>query len=259
VRCERFEAALWRTTSLALLDGGRAVVVDPCISADECARIAAWIDGAGARVTDVLVTHGDWDHVCGIAAFPHATATMSEATAARVRDPDGAIAELREAEAEYGVRLAGPPRVDRVFAAGETIAAGRFTIETSPLRGHTHDGVAYRVRELDVLVVGDHLSPVEFPFAASTAEYRRTLAGLVDTLRSDPPRVVFPGHGGPLTAAEAVAIAEADLAYLDALREAVAAGGREGGRAVEPPRAAAGEPAREREANVDAQLAELAG
>ena len=74
-----------------------------------------------------------------------------------------------------------------------------------------------------MLALGDHLSAVEFPFASTTSDYRTTLASLVELLRNDPPAHVVPGHGPALTAEEALTIAEADLAYLRALRDAVAA------------------------------------
>jgi glyoxylase-like metal-dependent hydrolase (beta-lactamase superfamily II) len=81
---ERFESALWETSSLLLADGSEAVLIDPAVSADEVARIAGRVSELGVRVTHVLATHADWDHVCGIAAFPDAAATMTEATAARL-------------------------------------------------------------------------------------------------------------------------------------------------------------------------------
>ena len=77
---------------------------------------------------------------------------------------------------------------------------GPFVVETIALRGHTPDGTAYRIRELELLAVGDHLSAVEFPFASSTSDYRTTLASLIELLRNDPPAAVVPGHGPPLTA-----------------------------------------------------------
>ena len=98
---------------------------------------------------------------------------------------------------------------------------GPFLVETLALPGHTPDGVAYRFRELDLLVVGDHLSAVEFPFATSTATYRGTLAALIELLQRDPPARVVPGHGPELSVADALAIAQADLAYLWALHRAV--------------------------------------
>ena len=251
----RFESALWQTTSLLLVAADEAIVVDPCISSDEVLRIGERARELGARVTHVLATHADWDHVCGIAAFPDAVAAMGDETARIVRSREPAK-QVSQRAADYGLTIAGEPRVDRALAPSIAHELGPFAVETLALRGHTPDGTAYRIRALDVLVVGDYLSAVEFPFASDTAAYRFTLAGLADLLRRDPPARVFPGHGPPLTASEALAIAEEDLAYLHALREAVAAG-REAALAVRPPRAAAPELAGAHAANVDAQLAEL--
>jgi hypothetical protein len=70
-----------------------------------------------------------------------------------------------------------------------------------------------------------------------------------------------PGHGPELTAADALAIAEADLRYLWELHDAVAAcptreEARAPGLAVEPPRSAADDLAEARGANVEVALAE---
>lgn len=257
---ERFESVLWETSSLLLAAGGEGVLIDPGVSADEVARIAARAGELGVRVTHVLATHADWDHVCGIAAFPAAVATMSEATAARLL-ACAEEAKVAERAAASGVGIAGEPRIDRTFPAGAALQVGPFLLETVTLIGHTPDGTAYRCRDLDVLAVGDHLSAIEFPFATSTAAYRGTLAALIDLLRRDPPGRVVPGHGPELTAAGALAIAEADLAYLWELHDAVATGGtrekaRAAGLAVEPSRPAADDLGQARAENVEAALAE---
>jgi hydroxyacylglutathione hydrolase len=260
---ERFESALWQTASLLLVDGGEAVVVDPCISRDEVARISARAAELGARVTAVLATHADWDHVCGIAAFPDAEAAMGERTAGLV-ESEAHLARVAELAVEAGVEVAGPPRVDRRLEAGKAYRVGPFVVETFGLPGHTEDGTAYRIRALDLLAVGDHLSSIEFPFVSSTADYRSTLAGLVELLRCDPPGRVVCGHGPEHTAAGALAVAEADLDYLWRLHDAVGGAlagradrerARAAGLAVEPPRA--GEDEEMRAANAEAQLAEL--
>jgi glyoxylase-like metal-dependent hydrolase (beta-lactamase superfamily II) len=259
---ERFESALWQTSSLLLVAGEEAVVVDPCISAGEVARIDARAEALGARVTHVLVTHADWDHVCGMAAFPGAVATMGAATAEIVASGEP-LRVIGARAATYGLTIEGEPRVDRVLEVGIAHRIGPFSVETMALRGHTPDGTGYRIRDLDVLAVGDHLSAVEFPFASATSDYRTTLATLVDLLRTDPPAHVVPGHGPALDATGALSIAEADLAYLRALRDAVAGarGDRELARkaatTVPLPRAAPDDLAALRATNVEAQLAEL--
>ncbi len=259
---ERFESALWQTSSLLLVAEGEAVVIDPCISADEVARIAGRATELGALVTHVLVTHADWDHVCGIGAFPDAIAMMGAGTAEIVAGGEP-LEVIGKRAATYGLTIEGEPRVDSVLSVGVAHQIGPFIVETVALRGHTADGTAYRVRELDVLAVGDHVSAVEFPFASSTSDYRTTLASLIELLLNDPPAHVVPGHGPTLTAAEALTIAEADLAYLRALRDAVAASRNDRGRAraaalaVPLPRPASDELAQMHAGNVEAQLEEL--
>jgi hydroxyacylglutathione hydrolase len=261
---ERFEAALWSTTSLLVLAEGESLVVDPAISAEEVGGIGQRALELGAPVRHALITHGDWDHVCGIAGFPDAVAVMGEETAERVKSR-GADAVERAAET-YGLAVSGSPRVDRTFPRGSAVALGPFVVETFPLLGHTHDGTGFRLREHGVLIVGDHLSPVEFPFATSPAAYRFTLAGLIETLRADPPAAVIPGHGPPLDAEEALAIAEADLAYLRSLHAAVVGALDRGatreeahaaGSAVELPRDCAPDLAEMRGFNVDRQIDEI--
>ena len=259
---ERFESALWQTSSLLLVAEGEAVVIDPCISADEVARIADRAAELRARVTHVLVTHADWDHVCGMAAFPEAIAMMGAGTAEIVAGGEP-LEVIRKRAATYGLTIEGAPRVDSALAVGVAHQIGPFIVETFALRGHTADGTAYRLRELDVLALGDHVSAAEFPFASTTSEYRTTLASLIELLRNDPPAHVVPGHGPALTAAEALTIAEADLAYLRALRDAVAANrdDRERARAaaiaIPLPRPAPDELASMHAGNVEVQLEEL--
>lgn len=259
---ERFEASLWSTTSLLVVAGGESLVVDPAISSGEVAAIGERALELGAPVRHVLITHGDWDHVCGIGAFPDAAAVMGEETAERVES--GAADAIKRATEHYAIEVSGRPRVDRTFTRGAAVALGPFVVETFPLTGHTEDGTGYRIRDLGLLIVGDHLSPVEFPFAKSPAAYRLTLAGLIETLREDPPELVIPGHGSPLAPNEALRIAEADLSYLRALHAAVAeAGTREeahtAGSAVELPRDCAPDLAEMRGFNVDRQIDEILG
>jgi glyoxylase-like metal-dependent hydrolase (beta-lactamase superfamily II) len=262
---ERFEAFLWRTSSLLVLAEGESLVVDPAVSGDEVARIDRRALDLGAPVRHVLVTHGDWDHVCGVGGFPDAVVAMGEETAEKVASGAADQAVRRAAEA-YGFELSGTPRVDRTFERGSALELGGFVVETFPLVGHTADGCGFRLRALGLLVVGDYLSAVEFPFATSPAAYRMTLAGLIEMLRDDPPEAVIPGHGSPLTAADALSIAEADLRYLRSLHaavvDAVARDGtrdeaREAGLAVALPRECPPDLAEMRGFNVDRQIEEI--
>jgi hydroxyacylglutathione hydrolase len=263
----RYESALWQTTALALHAGGEAVIVDPGVSAPEIAAIGSDIAARGLALRGLLITHADWDHVCGISAFPGVPAIMSRAAAARIASGQAAEEVVRHG-AEEGLSWDGSPRADLVFDPGEALHVGPFTVETMALPGHTECGAAYRIRDLDLLVVGDYLSAIEFPFVyVSTAAYRATLTALSETLEHDPPELVTPGHGRPLSGAEALAVARDDLAYLRALKLAVRTALEAGatraeavaaGAAVAVPRSAGDDDGRLRHDNAEQQLAELA-
>ncbi|HKO29058.1 MAG TPA: hypothetical protein VJU80_16490, partial [Solirubrobacteraceae bacterium] len=116
-----------------------------------------------------------------------------------------------------------------------------------------------------LLIVGDYLSAVEFPFATSPAAYRITLAGLIEMLREDPPEAVIPGHGPPLEARDALSVAEADLSYLRSLHMAVVGAmahgtrdeARAAGLAVDLPREYPPEFEEMRGFNVDREIEEV--
>lgn len=264
---ERFEGFLWRTTSLLVLADGESLVVDPAISADEVAGIGRRAVELGAPVRHVLITHGDWDHVCGIGGFPDAQVAMGEETGEKVAS--GAAAQsVRRAADHYDFLPAGSPRVDQTFRRGSAAALGPFVVETFPLVGHTADGSGFRIRDRGLLIVGDYLSAVEFPFATSPVGYRSTLAGLIEMLREDPPDAVIPGHGPPLEARAALSVAEADLSYLRALHAAVAGALARGGTrdeahaagvAVDLPRECPPDFEEMRGFNVERQIEEILG
>src|SRR4029078_8086713 len=130
----RYESALWETTALALHADGEAVLVDPCISATEIAAIAADVAARGLTVRGLLITHSDWDHVCGISAFPDVPASISRGAAERVASGQAAESVAREGAAE-GLSWDGVPRADLVFAPGEALTGGPSTIETTQIPG----------------------------------------------------------------------------------------------------------------------------
>ena len=169
------------------------MLVDPGISAPEIAAIADDVAARGLAVRGLLITHADWDHVCGISAFPGVPAIMSRGAAERIASGQAAEEVVRHG-AEEGLSWDGAPRADLVFDPGEALQVGPFTVETMALPGHTACGAGYRVRELELLVVGDYLSVIEFPFVyVSTAAYRATLAALLTELERDPVELVHTG------------------------------------------------------------------
>ncbi|MGH9887872.1 MAG: hypothetical protein ACREBE_20235, partial [bacterium] len=174
----------------------------------------------------------------GHSALPGAPVYVSRVLAEDVArgDPRAAkyLADARDFDARWYVpRPHGhrwPPEL-RGLAESERSDVGGLALRTLELPGHSPDGLGLVAG--DVLLVGDYLSPCEIPFIDDARAYRTTLARLLEALGSV--REVIPGHGPRLTAAEATAIARADLDYLDRLLDARVL---DGALAVELPRAA---------------------
>jgi glyoxylase-like metal-dependent hydrolase (beta-lactamase superfamily II) len=133
-------------------------------------------------------------------------------------DPRAAkyLDDARDFDARWYVpRPAGHhwPAALRGLAEAERAEVAGLALRTLELPGHSPDGLGLIAD--GVLLVGDYLSPCEIPFIDDARAYRTTLARLLERLPGL--REVIPGHGPRLTAAEAIAIARADLDYLDRL------------------------------------------
>ncbi len=227
----RLASALWETSSVLLIEGDEAVAIDPGITQSEIEAVRDRGRRGGRtgrrRARDARATSTTSP---GSRRFPRPRPRW-----ARGRRP-GSRAATRCASWSRRARRSGCPGPGSHVATGSSRVGrrelvGPFAVETMELAGHTDCGVGYRLRDPDVLIVGDYLSPIEYPFVYhSTAAYRSTLAGLADLLRRDPPALVVPGHGAPLDAADALAIAEQDLGYLHAPAQRRRASGCRGSR-----------------------------
>jgi hydroxyacylglutathione hydrolase len=167
-----------------------AVVIDPSGSA---AEIRLELAGMGARCSAILVTHGHWDHLVGVA-------DLAEGTGAPVH---------MAAEEEFMVAHAtefSPPGVRvRDFAPNvllqgdETLELAGISFETIRVPGHSPGHLAFyaegHIFSGDVLFAGS-VGRTDLPLADwdTLAESLRTLLE-----RFPPETVVCPGHGPETT------------------------------------------------------------
>jgi glyoxylase-like metal-dependent hydrolase (beta-lactamase superfamily II) len=167
-----------------------AVVVDP---GGDAADLRLQLARIGASCAAILITHGHFDHIGGVA-------DLAEGTGAPVYMPEGERA-LLERYADYapagtGGRAHTP---DELVTGGETIDVAGISFDCIAIPGHSPAHVAYYAD--GALFSGDLL------FAGSVG--RVDLPGgdwdtLLDSVRSladryPPETVVYPGHGGPTT------------------------------------------------------------
>jgi glyoxylase-like metal-dependent hydrolase (beta-lactamase superfamily II) len=166
-----------------------AVVVDPSGDATELRLTLARL---GTRCIGILVTHGHWDHLVGVAS-------LAEGTSAPVHMPEGerGLLEQPDAYAPAGSVRAHVPEV--TLSGGETVELAGIEFEVLAVPGHSPAHLAYHAQGClfsgDVLFAGS-VGRTDLP-GADWDTLVASIRMLVDTL--PPETVVYPGHGATTT------------------------------------------------------------
>ncbi len=165
-----------------------AVVVDPSGPAPE---ILARLGELGASCAAILVTHGHFDHILGVAE-------LAESTGAPVYMPVGDRALLETPTEVWGVLVqAWAP--DVLVEGGETVEAAGISFEALDVPGHSPGHISYyadgSLFSGDVLFAGS-VGRTDLP----GADWDTLLASIRLLAGSYPPdTAVYPGHGAPTT------------------------------------------------------------
>jgi glyoxylase-like metal-dependent hydrolase (beta-lactamase superfamily II) len=210
---------IWQTNCTLVRRGDEAFCIDSPILPDELELLPTLAEQSGFSVVGLLATHGDWDHILGRYAF-RVPLGVAESTAKALATGLG-HRELKAFDEEWYVERPAPLALGtpQELPVPGRCGIGPGELDLYPTGGHTGDGMAIWVPWARVLVVGDHLSPVEIPMLSDGG----SLDAYLETLDRLEPLVgraehVVPGHGEPLDAERALAILREDRAYLEALR-----------------------------------------
>ena len=167
-----------------------AVVVDPSGDATELRILLA---GLSAGCVAILVTHGHWDHLLGVAELAEGTGApvyMAEGERALLENPAGFT--------PAGVLLR-PYTPDVLLEGGESFEAAGIGFDVHLVPGHSPSHLAYHADGSlfsgDVLFAGS-VGRVDLP----GADWDTLLGSIRSLTEACPPEtVVYPGHGPTTT------------------------------------------------------------
>lgn len=172
-----------------------AIVVDAPDKADE---IIAFAGDKGLKITDIVLTHGHFDHILALKELKEKTgATLSvfEKTADFMRDPVRNLAQYMNIEIP-------PTKPDKLLKDGDEIDFRGNKIKVLHTPGHTEDSVC--------LLSGKTLLSGDTLFRLSVGRWDHPTGNMIEEINSINDKLmplpddteVYPGHGPSTTIGE---------------------------------------------------------
>jgi glyoxylase-like metal-dependent hydrolase (beta-lactamase superfamily II) len=225
-----FQSALFQTNSTVIRTEDVVMVVDPAWLPDEVMTIRQYVDSIrGNRELFLIFTHSDYDHIIGYRAFQ---ADKVFTTKAMSLNPlrDSVMEQAFDFDDKFYIDRPYPieyPEGDfLVFRDGVQFKHGQTKMTFYLAPGHTSDSMMVVVWQLGLLLAGDYLSNVEFPFIYhSSIDYVDTLEKLTHIHDRNWFTRLIPGHGDPaLSINDWLQRRTESLTYIFNLRESIATG-----------------------------------
>lgn len=199
-----FESAIYRTTcSLVLLEEA-AILIDPNYFPHEIDFIQNYLaENAEEKPLLVVFTHSDFDHIVGAYAFK-ALEYIASLEFNSEESRKKAMKQLLHFEAYNYISRNHPIKYPEITIAIEKdyqrIDFGKDTLEFFFTPGHNKDGMAIHFPDQGILVAGDYLSNIEFPFVYhDVISYYASLKKFEKAINTRNVRVLVPGHGDHCT------------------------------------------------------------
>ena len=195
-----FESALFRTTTSLIIGDDYLLLVDPNWLPIELDFIEKTIQSVNKnRQKYLLFTHSDYDHIIGYGPFKEYTTIASE-NFVNNEDKDDILSQIRKFDDEYYIKRSYEityPEIEIVIAGDDqSLQLGSDEYRFFQARGHNKDGIITFNATQGILIAGDHLSNIEFPYIYdSIRRYAETLTQFERIIQQQAVSLLIPGHG----------------------------------------------------------------
>lgn len=208
-----FQSCLWQTNS-ALIEGKEeCFLFDPTFYPHELAGIKTSLPD---KRLNLIYTHADWDHIAGFSEFSYGR-TIGHA---KIEEQKEQVEKAKAFDLQWYVARNKElqfPRIDEAIDKETTKSTSDDTLLFLPIPGHTSDMMATFFLERKIVVAGDVLSDLEFPFVFySGQKYIESLERIKEKVIEHGIHTLVPGHGQPIIESQPEILdrIETDLEYL---------------------------------------------
>lgn len=224
-----FQSMLYQTNSTLIITDDLVLIVDPTWLPAEVDAIRQEVDRfRGERPLYLLFTHPDYDHILGYQAFPDAQTIghigMQELDEAIKQ---ATVDQIIQFDQKYYIQRRHDiifPHLDHTIDHdGQTLEIGNTRLMFYLASGHTSCDLFCVVEPLDLLIAGDYLSDIEFPYIYhSSYEYEKTLQKVDTIFVRHSLELLIPGHGNVTSQLNEMKRRQTEsFRYIHLLREAV--------------------------------------
>ena len=222
-----FESALFRTTTTLMIGEEYMLLIDPNWLPIEIEFIKNYIKNIRDKQEMYLAfTHSDYDHIIGYRAF-EGYKTIASAAFVENENKDSIVNQIKGFDDSYYVSRSYEveyPRIDLVVTdVDDRLMLGGDVFKFYDARGHNQDGILIHNETKNILVVGDYMSNIEFPYVYhSFADYDETLARIESLIVGNIGIMLVTGHGDHTDDSKKLEARLADSRlYLSKLRHSV--------------------------------------
>ncbi len=195
-----FESQLFRTTCSILIGVDAIFLVDPNWLPNEVQFIDHFIrTNYSAKKKFLFFTHSDYDHIIGYGPFI-SFSTIASQNFVDNPQKSAVVKQINQFDDQYYIKRSYPivyPTIDLPIS-GHAISKdlNSFTTIFYQAQGHNFDGLISYFKEHKVLIVGDYLSNIEFPYIYySSSLYEQTLATIQAIIKNEKVDLLVTGHG----------------------------------------------------------------